>query len=188
MLINLQPMHTLDLTRQFIWLQLNSAQRMRPETHPGFKLSNKKRKKTVLRLLLKIARRSVFPKTIRIWVSKTVKISDHKTITETAKIINNGETPTLAITPTATKWRAFSAESKVTGKRIAERGSIQTSHAWTSVANLSGPRSTWPTLVHQSRLSRSRIFSSELDGTHTSSSCHHSSAYYEFVCCFNCHL
>jgi len=64
--INLQPMHTLDLTRQFIWLQLNSAQRMRPETHPGFKLSNKKRKKTVLRLLLKIARRSVFPKTIRI--------------------------------------------------------------------------------------------------------------------------
>jgi hypothetical protein len=39
--------------------------------------------------------------------------------------------------------------------------------------------------VPRSSPSRSRIFSSELDGTPTSSSCCHSTVNYELVCCVN---
>jgi hypothetical protein len=56
------------------------------------------------------------------------------------------------------------------------------------VANLSGRKSAQLTMVLWSRPSWTRIFGTELDGTPTSSSCRHCSAYYEFVCCFNSDL
>jgi hypothetical protein len=129
-----------------------------------------------------ISKRSSIPKINSIEVSKVIKISDPKTTTKA--ISHSGGTTIPATTLTATRSRAFSAESKATVKRIAERGSTLTSHAWTPMVNLSGQKSTRLKPVYQSRPSRIRIFNSELDGTPTSSSCRHSSDYYVFCVLF----
>ncbi len=81
-------------TQQSGWPPLNFAQRTRPGAHPGFKLSNRRKKKTMSRLSPRTAKRSFFPQISRIGDDRAVKISDHKTTTETAKINNNGGTTT----------------------------------------------------------------------------------------------
>jgi hypothetical protein len=86
-----------------------------------------------------------------------------------------------------------SARSPITVRRSVERGSLPTNPVWTPMDARSGPRSMPLQITtrtshrqHQSRLSR--IFNTELDGTPTSSSTHHSADHYEFVCHFNCNL
>jgi hypothetical protein len=87
--------------------------------------------------------------------------------------------------PTRTNKSAFSAKFLIIARRNAARESMPTSCVSTPMVALSGPWSALlPTLTqvrtpHQSRLSR--IFSTELDGTPTSSSSHHSADHYEFV-------
>ena len=93
---------------------------------------------------------------------------------------------------TRTGRRAFSARDKVTAKKSAASVKKPTSLVWTPTVVRSGPRSTprRPTRLTTwtSPLSRSRIFSKELDGTPTSSSSSHSSADFEFVCHLCCDI
>ena len=92
----------------------------------------------------------------------------------------------LAATPTRTGRRASTARGRVTVKKSVANVKRPINLAWTPTVVRSGPRSTprRPTRLTTwtSPLSRSRIFSEELDGTPTSSSPSHSSADFEFVC------
>jgi hypothetical protein len=76
---------------------------MKLEAHPGSKLSNKKKTRTMWRRSHKTAKRNSFPRISRIGVNKAVRTLILKTITETTKVNHNGETITLATTQIATK-------------------------------------------------------------------------------------
>jgi hypothetical protein len=147
---------------------------------------------TMWRPLPKTDRKSSLRPTHKIVANRIGKTTGHRTII--GATTNNHGDPALttirgqATTPTETKQLAFSARNWATGRRIAERGSTQINPVWTQAVKLSGLKLTLLTMGHQSRLSRTRIFNSELDGTPTSSSCRHSSNHYEFVCCFNCNV
>jgi len=130
--------------------------------------------------------------TNKLEANKTAKTTGHKTTIETTINSNGGQALTTilvqATTPIETKRLASSARNWATGKKTAERESTPTNPVWMLAVKLSGLKLTLPIMMHQSRLSRTRIFNSELDGTPTSSSCRHSSNHNEFVCCFNCNV
>ncbi len=159
---------------------------MRPRPHPGSKLSNRRKKRTMLRPYHNTDKRSSHRQTNKIEANKIIKITTRKTTIYTITSNNGGRI--WATTPTGTKWLASSNRNKVINRRIAERGSTPTSPAWTWAVNLFGLKLTLQRMVPQSKPSRTRIFNSELDGTPTLSSCRLSSNYYEFVCCFYCDL
>ncbi len=149
-------------------------------------------KMTMCRPSHKTDKRGSPRRTNRIEASKTAKIIDPRT-TIGQTINSNGDlalttAPVQATTLIETKRLASSARNWATGKKTAERESTPTNHVWMQAVKLSGLKLTLPKMGHQSRLSRTRIFNSELDGTPTSSSCLHSSNHYEFVCCFNCNV
>jgi hypothetical protein len=100
--INLKPMPTLDLERQFTWQRSNYAQRMRRRLPPITKPSIRKKKMTTLKQSCKIIRKNSTPSLSKIEVKKDAKFSDHKT-TVTEIISNNGGTITPATTLTATR-------------------------------------------------------------------------------------
>jgi hypothetical protein len=99
--INLQPMHTLvlDTAVRLATIELG----LQPGAHPGSKLSNRRKTRTTSRLSLRTNRRSFTPKLNKTGVNRAVKISDHRTTTETTKVNHNGGTTTLATTQTAIK-------------------------------------------------------------------------------------
>ncbi len=102
--INLQPMHTLDLDTAVCLATIELRSKDEAGAHPGSKLSNKKKKKkTMWKQSPRTAKRSSIPKTSKIGVNKVIKISIHKIITETTRVNNNGETTTPATTRIATK-------------------------------------------------------------------------------------
>ncbi len=186
--INLQPMHTLDLDTavHLDTIELHSKDEARGTTQ--IQAVQQEEEEDGVEAVTKNRQKKFFPQNQQNRGQQNVRISGHRTTTEIIKINSNGGTTIQATTPTGTRWHAFSAGSKATDKRNAGRGSILTSHVWTSVANLSGRKSAQLTMVLRSRPSWTRIFSTEFDGTPTLSSHNHSSAYYEFVCCFNSDL
>jgi len=95
----------------------------------------------------------------------------------------------LAKTPTGTDRSAFFAKCRATDRRNAAKGCRLTNRASTPTDDHFGPRLT-PRMASQpttwtSLLSRSRIFSDELDGTPTSSSSRHSTTDFKFMCHFH---
>jgi hypothetical protein len=147
---------------------------MRPEAHRRSKQSNKRKKTTILRPSLKTGKRNSHRQTNKIEANKTDRTIACRT-TIGATINNNGgrvqiTTRVQATTLTETKLRASSAGNWATDRRTAGNKSTPTNTVWIQAVKLSGLKLTLQKMVHQSRLSRTRIFNFELDGTHTSSS------------------
>ncbi len=100
--INLQPMHTLDLDMavRLATIELCSKDEARGTSRIQ---AVREEEEDNIQAVTQNRQKKFFPKISKIGVNKTVKISDRKTTTETVKISNNGGTTTLAITPTATR-------------------------------------------------------------------------------------
>jgi hypothetical protein len=79
------------------------ARKMKPGAHPGSKLSNRKKTRTMSRRSLKTDKRSFTPKLNKTGVNRAAKISDHRTITEITKVNHNGGTTTRVTTQIAIK-------------------------------------------------------------------------------------
>ncbi len=165
------------------WPPSSSAPRTRPKPRHASRPFNKRKMRTVWKPLPKTVKRTSPHQINKIKDSRIAKTTARRTTTGT--ITSSNLDLIQETTPTRTRWPVFSAGNKDTGRTNAERGSTPTSPAWTWAVNHSGQKLTLLRMVFQSRPSRTRIFSSELDGTPTSSSCRHSSNYYEFVCGFN---